>query len=63
MRQTQTQEQLAYNLKNGAKIIGVSVPTLSKMLDDGILPHKKYGKRRIIPRQAILDWLTSEGQK
>ena len=50
-------EQLAYNLSEAAKIIGISKPTMSRMLKDGEIQHRRYGRRLLISRSALERWL------
>jgi excisionase family DNA binding protein len=50
-------EKLAHNLTTGAEVIGVSRPTLSRMLKEGLIEHKRFGTRVIIPVSAIRKYL------
>jgi excisionase family DNA binding protein len=49
--------------EEAAKLIGVSRPTLIRLLDSGKLPHRRtngeHGHRRI-PRRAALDYLRAD---
>ena len=69
--------QAELTTQKAAEIIGVSRPFLVKLLDDGIIPHRKVGTHRRVraadlveyqrqddvERRAVLDELTSEGQE
>jgi excisionase family DNA binding protein len=53
-----TEEIGAYNVRGAAKYIGVSAPTLLKLIHDTKeIPHKRVGKRVIIPKAALDTWL------
>jgi excisionase family DNA binding protein len=54
----QKTEVAAFNLRTGARYIGVSAPTLLKLLHDTKeIPHKRVGKRLIISKVALDTWL------
>jgi excisionase family DNA binding protein len=54
------QKRLAHNMTTGAYALGVSRPTLSRMLEEGLIKHRRYGKRVLIPVDAIHDFLNGE---
>ncbi|MGL4609250.1 MAG: excisionase family DNA-binding protein [Trueperaceae bacterium] len=48
----------AFNVRSAAKYIGVSAPTLLKLIHDTKeIPHKRVGKRVIVPKAALDAWL------
>jgi excisionase family DNA binding protein len=52
-------EIAAYTLAGAARYISVSKPTMSKLLPE--IPHRRFGKRIIIPKSSLDRWL--EGAK
>jgi excisionase family DNA binding protein len=60
VKQNKEVETLAYNLAKAAKVIGVSKPTLSRMLKEGLINHRRVGSRVIIPKIAIEQFLQGE---
>lgn len=48
-----------------AKSMSVSRPTIYALMNrpDHPLPSIRLGRRRIIPRQAFLDWLDAETER
>jgi excisionase family DNA binding protein len=54
-------QQNAYNVRESAKYIGVSPPTMLKLLSE--IPHKRVGKRVIVPKANLDKWLLNEGEK
>lgn len=61
-----TNEAIELTTQEAAKLIGVSRPTLIRLLDSGQLPHRRTrgtsGHRRI-PRRAALDYLRTDLQR
>lgn len=53
-----TPEQLAYNLGQAARILGVSKPTMSRLLSE--IQHRRVGRRVLIPKSSLEDWLAEE---
>ena len=46
-------------IKDIMKILGVGRNTAYGMLQDKTLKYRKYGKRYFIPKQSIIDFLTT----
>ena len=46
-----------FNLKEAASYIGISVPTLVRLLGSGAIPYRRVGQRWLIARSALEDWL------
>lgn len=56
----QSNEALALSQKKMARELGVSVPTLRKMMaEDPTLPYRRIGRRVLFSRAAVEDWLRS----
>lgn len=54
-------ERLAFNIKEAAAILGVSKPTMHRILPE--IQHKRFGRRVLIPRTALQTWLESEDRQ
>ena len=47
----------AYNLKEAVVYLGISIPTLVRLLRSGDIPHRRVGQRWLIARSALDTWL------
>lgn len=54
-------QQNAYNVRESAKYIGVSAPTMLKLLSE--IPHRRVGKRVIVSKANLDKWLSNEEVK
>jgi excisionase family DNA binding protein len=55
---SQSVESVAFNVEKGARYIGVSKPVFLKLLHDTKeIPHKRVGKRVIVSKVALDNWL------
>ena len=52
---------MTLSVNEAAELIGISRPKVYDLLRDGTLPSIHVGKKIVIPRQAVIDWL-SEGE-
>lgn len=50
-------EKLALNISEAAEAIGVSKPTMVKLIHTDGFPVKKIGSRYLIPVSALIKWL------
>lgn len=48
------------NLKEAAAYLGISVPTLVRLLGSGVIPYRRIGQRWLIARGALDDWLNKK---
>lgn len=46
-----------FNLKEAATYLGISVPTLVRLLESGTIPNRRVGQRWLIARSALDTWL------
>ena len=49
-----------FNLKEAAAYLGISVPTLVRLLGSEIIPYRRVGQRWLIARAALDDWLNKK---
>ena len=59
-RKNNQNNQAGFNLAAGARYIGTSRPTFTKMLNEGVIQHRRYGKRVFISKQALDAFLLGE---
>lgn len=50
-----------FNLKEAATHLGISVPTLVRLLQSGTIPYRREGQRWLIARSVLDDWLNRKG--
>lgn len=58
-----TQQDATYTPKGLATYLGVGKAAVYKGLKDGTIPSFRMGKKFIIPRSAIQQWLEKAGNK
>ena len=46
-------EKLFLNRKETADVLGLSLATVGRRINDGTIPHRKIGSRILIPVEAI----------
>ncbi len=50
-------------LENAAKLAGVSIPTMQAWVNRRDFPAFRSGRRWIIPRDALIDWIKARAQE
>lgn len=50
-----------FNLKEAATYLGISVPTLVRLLESGSIPYRRVEQRWLIARSVLDDWLNRKG--
>ena len=50
-------EKLCYSVKEACEALGISTPTLYKLMNSGELKSKKLGAKRVIPVEALKELL------
>ena len=50
-------QKSVFNLKEAAAYLGISVPTLVRLLESGAIPYRRVGLRWLIAQAALDDWL------
>lgn len=53
-------EQLAYSTNQGAQVLGISRPTLYKLMQDPSFPKFKIGARTLIPAEPLKEWVRAQ---
>lgn len=56
---TNDNDSLVYSVSSVASLLHLSVNNLYAQLKAGNIPHLKCGKRYIIPKKALNDWLAT----
>ena len=54
---TTTDEQIALTVEQAAQSLGISRPTMLELTRKAGFPCFRVGRRILIPRRALLDWL------
>ena len=49
-----------FNLKEAAAYLGISIPTLVRLLGSEIIPYRRIGQLWLIARAALDDWLNKK---
>lgn len=55
-------EQKVYSTQDVAKILGVSKEHIHRQIRAGHFPHKRVGRRVVIPCKLFEDWLAETDQ-
>lgn len=53
-------EKIAFSVSEAARALGVSRPTLYKILERPDFPKVRVGSRIVIPRSLFISWLEKE---
>lgn len=56
-------EPLAYSTNQGAQVLGISKPTLYKLMQDPSFPKFKIGARTLIPAEPLKEWVRAQTEK
>ena len=54
------EEPLLWTLSEAARQLAVCSRTVSRLVDNGAFPVVRYGHRKYLPRQAVLDWVETQ---
>ena len=46
-----------FNLKEAATYLGISVPTLVRLLESGTIPYRRMGMLWLLARAELNDWV------
>ena len=49
-----------FYLQEASAYMGISVPTLVRLLESGVIPYRRVGQRWLIARAALDDWLNKK---
>jgi excisionase family DNA binding protein len=52
----------ALNTSQAARYIGVSRPLLQRLLEEGSIPHRNLGKRKLISKAVLDRWLEGDNK-
>lgn len=53
-------DRLAYNVQEAADLLGISRPTMTKLINNKEIPSFYVGTRRIIPHAGIMQWFDQQ---
>jgi excisionase family DNA binding protein len=51
--------KLAYRVAEAAELLNVSVTTIYELVRAGTLPHKRLGRRIVIPAKVLEEWINT----
>lgn len=49
--------QLTYTIEQVSELLGISRATAYQLARDGVIPARRIGRRWMVPRKALHDWL------
>jgi excisionase family DNA binding protein len=50
-------KQLTYSIEQVSELLGISRGTAYQLARDGVIPARRIGRRWMVPRKALHDWL------
>lgn len=50
-------KQLTYTIEQVSELLGISRATAYQLARDGVIPARRLGRRWLVPRKALHDWL------
>jgi len=56
-------EKQGLSLSEAAKVVGVSYPTIHKLAHSNGFPAFRVGKKWIVPREKLIEWLHRQIEK
>ncbi|MCX7602166.1 MAG: helix-turn-helix domain-containing protein [Meiothermus sp.] len=51
--------KLAYRVVEAARVLGISQSAVYELVRAGTLPHKRLGRRIVIPARFLEDWINT----
>lgn len=57
---TKEDDAFGLTLENAAKLAGVSVPTMQGWVNRKDFPAFRSGRRWVIPRESLLEWMKAQ---
>lgn len=57
------ENKISLNMNEAAQLVGVSVPVMRTLAQRSDFPSFRVGKRWIIPRNLLTEWLETEARK
>ena len=52
--------RLAYSVQDAAAILGLSTDTIYELVRGNRLPHRRIGRRILIPCRVLEDWVSAQ---
>lgn len=59
---TENGDTLLLGVADAAKLLGISKGLAYDLIAEGRLPHVRLGRRVLVPRQGLEDWIARESQ-
>ena len=59
----QNLEKWAFSMTEGASVLGVSRPTLYRLIQTDGFPVLIIGRRKLIPKKALEEWIEARTRK
>lgn len=57
------ENKITLNMNEAAQLVGVSVPVMRELAQRPDFPSIRVGKRWVIPRNLLIEWLETEARK
>jgi len=54
------ENKLTISIQEAAKMLGVGIPSIKKLIDDGDFPAFKIGRRYFISREGVEQWVAAK---
>jgi excisionase family DNA binding protein len=60
-KQKPTAERVTLQVPEVAKLLGTGQRSVRRKIDEGIIPHIKFGRKILVPKVALQRWIESVG--
>lgn len=59
---TEKRERLVYSVYDLVELLGISITSVYKGINDNSIPHVRVGSRILIPKKMLDEWLSKRDQ-
>lgn len=59
---TQIKEKLVYNVEDLVDLLGISISSVYKGINENSIPHVRVGSRILIPKKMMDEWLSKQAK-
>lgn len=56
----ENKEKMVYNVSDLVDLLGISISSIYKGIENGSLPHVKVGSRILVPKKLLDEFLTKK---